>query len=120
MTDKKKTKLVGALGDFNWQQMRDFLIEALTLCRTEEELMKIITGVIISVGTPKELAKLREKMGIKPFNEADLDKIEKLQKNEDQEIKGKILNSLKTCEVEDIPTDNYINHLLKKFNLEEK
>jgi len=28
--------------------------------------------------------------------------------------------SLKTCKTEDIPTDNYVNHLFKKLNLEEK
>ncbi len=84
MKMNEKLEISGTIGDANWEQMRDFLILGLADCDTEEKFLKLITALVLSVGNPKDLARFREKVGIHPFTEKDLDKIEELKKKKNE------------------------------------
>lgn len=84
---KNKFEISGTIGDASWEQMRDFLIIGLSECDSEQKFLKLITALTLSIGTPKDLAKLREKMGIHRFTENDLDRIDKWKEEKNERKK---------------------------------
>lgn len=77
MAEKEEIEYGGLLGDLDWNTTRCMLVYGLMNCKTEEEFAELMLKIYSSMGTPKELAKIREEIGIHPFTEKDLDKIEK-------------------------------------------
>lgn len=77
---KEKIEVSGVIGDWNWEEFRANLVIAFISCKDEKSFLELFEKLINGVGTPKDLAKQREKLGIHPFNDEELDKIEKFEK----------------------------------------
>jgi propanediol dehydratase large subunit len=71
-----KEEVIGLIGEFDWAEARDILVVGLMRCITEEDFKKVVLAIRNSVGTAKRLAKQREKLGLPPFTEEELDIIE--------------------------------------------
>ena len=76
-TEEEKIEEGVLLGDFGWQTTRNTLLFCLNKCKTEKDFVKLMIKIYKSMGTSEELAKRRKELGIHPFTEEDLDKIEK-------------------------------------------
>lgn len=72
---ENKTKVESIVGDFTWEEVRNILVYRLQICETEEDFIRIFQGIINSVGTYKDLKKLREDLKIYPFTEEEKNKM---------------------------------------------
>jgi dsRNA-specific ribonuclease len=77
---KEKIEVSGVIGDWNWEEFRANLVIGFISCKNEKDFLTLFERIVNGIGTPKDLAKQREKLGIHPFNENDLDQIEKFEK----------------------------------------
>lgn len=71
---KIKNKVV-LVGDYTWEEMRDLLIVELRECDTFEKFVKIAGALASSIGTAKEIERVRKRLGIKQLNKEDLKKL---------------------------------------------
>ena len=74
------------IGDYTWEETRDFLIIQLKNCNTLDQFVKIIGSLTSSIGTLKEIKRVRKRMGIKPLTKME----EKKLKNETKRRKKSI------------------------------
>jgi len=65
------------IGDYTWGEAREILVKGLLRCGSEQEFVKIISGFASSIGTKKEIERVRKRMGIHPLTKKDLSKIKK-------------------------------------------
>lgn len=61
MTLKNQIKIIG---DYSWTELRAEIINRLELCRTQLEFEKILTLLIGSVGSKKDIIRMRKELGI--------------------------------------------------------
>ena len=67
----KVKNLPKIIGDLSWQELRDLLIEELYNCKTENQLSKIISNLLASVGTLEEIKKTRKIFGIRQLTKEE-------------------------------------------------
>ena len=65
------------IGDYSWKEAREILVNYLVKCESEQEFVKIISGFASSIGTKKEIERVRKRMGIHPLTKSDLKKMKK-------------------------------------------
>jgi hypothetical protein len=77
---KEKIEICGVIGCIDWEKLKETMIIGLIQCNDEKTFLKLIEAFLNGIGTPKQLAKKREKLGIHHFNEKELDAIDKFDK----------------------------------------
>jgi hypothetical protein len=73
---QEKINVCGIVGKEDWEDFRAKLVIALISCKNEKDFFILFERLLNGIGTPKNLAKQREKLGLKPFDEEELDQIE--------------------------------------------
>lgn len=63
-TKKKIEEKIYVVGDISWTELRQFIIDSLDGCKTENEFNMILFKLLKSVGTPKQLIEARKKVGM--------------------------------------------------------
>lgn len=71
---KKDYELIGLVGDYNWEVVRNLLLAKLIECKSEKDLTEVIELILSSVGSYKDLTKIRKKIGIKQYTNQDKEK----------------------------------------------
>lgn len=65
----------------DWAVFRDLMIEVFAKCESEQDFKDAWEICFLScMKTPKEMAIRRERLGLKPFNEYEMDEIEEMEK----------------------------------------
>ncbi|MEK6879877.1 MAG: hypothetical protein AABY22_09735 [Nanoarchaeota archaeon] len=62
---------IKVIGDWNWQEFRDYLVIELVNAETEEQFTKIVANILGSVGTLQDIKKVRRKLGIKQITKEE-------------------------------------------------
>lgn len=52
------------IGDYKWTELRENMINRLELCRTQLEFEKVLTLLVSSVGSKKDIIRKRKELGI--------------------------------------------------------
>ncbi|MCX6748447.1 MAG: hypothetical protein NT076_02480 [Candidatus Pacearchaeota archaeon] len=63
------------IGDYTWQQARDSIIFKMMQCQTEKDFIKFVGAIASSIGTKKEIERVRKRMGIHPLTKEELKKM---------------------------------------------
>jgi len=66
------------LGDFNWQELRNFMILQLMECKSEYELKDFISKMLLAIGNEKHIKKIRKQMGLKDLSKEDIEKMKEI------------------------------------------
>lgn len=65
------------IGDLNWTQLRQFIIDQMEDCRTEKEFGNCMMKLWKAVGTKEHIVAVRKELGLKPLTKEELEKMEK-------------------------------------------
>lgn len=68
------------IGDYTWREAKEIIVSALMKCESEHEFIKIISGFASSIGTKKEIERVRKRLRIHPLTKSDLSKMENEEK----------------------------------------
>lgn len=68
---KRKIQVTGLVGDLNWRTARNTLVSELMQCESEKDFMRVLTMLLASIGTEKDLTAARKQIGIHPFTRDD-------------------------------------------------
>jgi len=79
MTDIKDDdylEVAGLVGEFSWDFTRDFLVEQLKGCLTEQDFLNVVEGLVLSCGDKNKLISTRKEMGLKEHSKEDISKMD--------------------------------------------
>lgn len=65
------------IGDLNWTQLRQFIIDQMEFCRTEKEFENCLMTLWKSIGTKEHIIAVRKELGLKQLTKEELEKMEK-------------------------------------------
>jgi len=63
------------IGDYEWTEFRNFMINELIQAETKEQLIEFIKSLFLSIGTPEQLKERRKKMGLPEFTKEEKKKM---------------------------------------------
>lgn len=66
------TNNVKVIGFLTWSELRDYIVKQLLNANSEEEVTKIITQLVSSMGTIEQIKATRKKLGITPLTKKEL------------------------------------------------
>lgn len=65
------------IGDLNWTQLRQLIIDQMEGCRTKREFEDCMMILWKSVGTKEHIIAVRKELGLKPLTKEELKEMEK-------------------------------------------
>jgi hypothetical protein len=68
---------IKVIGDKNWKEFRNIIVENLIKCNDEERFKFLLFGIAMSVGDLEHIKEIRKAIGVKPLDKKEEKEIKK-------------------------------------------